>query len=88
MRYRSGRVEVEIHDVIDAIRDEDLLEECRARKLLAKEGEQVRFSDVEDAYDYLRDGDAAEALLILERILRPKWASVAKAEEAMERARQ
>lgn len=85
-RYRSGYVRVDISDIIEEIPDEELVGAVTRRKLLPK-GEIISFADVEAAFDYLRRGDVAEALLRLERIVRPKWKTLADAEAAYQKAR-
>lgn len=67
---RSRYVEVEVD--LDYFDDEDIIDEAKSRRLwptpLGAED-----TDVEMALAELRRGDVQEAILILERALRPKW---------------
>lgn len=75
----SGYISVYVGDILDDIDDNDLLAEVKSRKLVTAD---VPFHAIEAAYEALRNGDHPEALLILERVVRPKWESLAAAETA------
>jgi len=81
-RYRRGRIEIDVSELLDQVDDDYLIEECEARKLSTSNGVAVEFDEVERAYDYLKSRDYTEALLILERLVRPKWKTLADAEAA------
>jgi hypothetical protein len=71
---RAGYVRIEVEDVLDAVDDDDLLDEVRARKLSpASPGETVDLDIVREAFDELLRGRSVEARAILERLLFPKW---------------
>lgn len=70
-RYRSGTITIEAEDLLDQIEDEDLLDEVRRRDL-----HMETINDLDDvmlAYGELLRGRPAEALAILDRIVKPKW---------------
>lgn len=75
-RYRSGTITIEASHVIDQIEDEDLLDEVRRRDLHIEKIND--FEDVAAAYRELLRGRHADALAILDRILKPKWPTAQK----------
>ena len=66
-------IEIDISDYLDELTDEELRDELRRR------GEPSPGSDwdlVGEAYRELLRGDTAEAAVLLERVLFPKWHSL------------
>lgn len=87
-RCRSGSVRVDVADVIDEIRDEDLLAEVKARDLsLPTINEPTDMDIVREAYEALLRGHAPEARCILDRLVFPKWKTVSAALNQYEFAR-
>lgn len=80
MRRRSGTVEVDIADIIEAIDDDDLLEEVKARGLARSVG-ATDIDIVREAYDALMRRNIDEARCILDRLLFPKWKSVERCKD-------
>lgn len=79
--YVYTDVEIDICDAMEAISDDDLLEEVKERKLEDKLKDKIKaavdpFEMLEEVVDWLKRGDAAEALLVLDRIMHPKFSSV------------
>lgn len=89
-RYRSGSIDVttsvDICDVLDELSDEALIEEAKARDLTFNGSDYSQ--DITAAYEALRNGHAAEALSILDRICNPKWATQEACMDAYRKARQ
>lgn len=87
-RRRSGYVTVDVYEVIDAIDDEDLLEEVKSRKLIIGTAatDFIPEDDIREAYEELLRGRASEALAILDRLVHPKWGSVKAAQAAWQNA--
>jgi predicted methyltransferase MtxX (methanogen marker protein 4) len=77
---QSVDIEVDIDEVIDQITDEELINELKHRKLDEKARDAIRASDplalLDEVVDWLRDGDIREAMLVLDRILHPKFSSL------------
>lgn len=87
-RYRTVAVSIDVADVIDALHDEDLLSEVKARHLsLPTINEPTDIDIVREAYNALLRGSAAEARCILERLVFPKWKTVSAALNQYEFAR-
>jgi len=81
-------VEVDLDEALDNVSDEMLLQEVDDRKL--KRVGASDFDPVEDlcdARDELLRGRSAEALAILERLLRPKWSDAKACEIAFKASR-
>ncbi len=76
-------VTVDISDVIDDIDDASLLEEVKERKLSLGRDDFDPMDDLRDAHEELLRGRPAEALAILERLIRPKWRSTNACEIAL-----
>lgn len=89
MARRSGYIQIDVSEFLHEATDEDILAEVKSRKLvIASEGTTVLSGDLcEDAYQRLLRGDAAEALLCLERALYPKWRSEELCRAAYQQAR-
>lgn len=73
-------LDVALSDVLAEISDDQLQKEMADRCLeAARRVEEAREDDfkplVEEALEYLRQGRAADAQLVLERTLYPKWSS-------------
>ena len=82
-RRRSGYIQIDVSECLDEIDDDQLLDELHSRKLSpAKPGDTVDLDIVREAYAALNRGNAIEARVILDRLLFPKWASPAKAQDA------
>lgn len=76
-RHRSGVIHIDVDELLDQVDDDCLLDELRARKIVAApSGEVFDLSLVREAYEELRAGRSMEALAILDRALHPKWPSV------------
>lgn len=76
---RTVEVEVNIEDVLSELDDDQILEEALSRKLGDKIGDGEL---VEDLLRCLKRGDAAEAIVLLERTLYPKYQSIEICEKA------
>jgi hypothetical protein len=89
--YTTADVEIDVCDVLSEISDDDLLEEIKDRKLEEKAKARAKLADptdlLEDVLDYLRRGDAGEAILLLDRILHPKFASLTLCEKEFAKLR-
>jgi hypothetical protein len=74
-RRRRGymTVDVDLGEAIDEMTDEMLLEEIKDRKLSLGRDDFDPVDDLKDAHEELLRGRPAEALAILERLIRPKW---------------
>lgn len=74
-RRRRGymTVDVDLDEALDNIDDDTLMAEVKERKLsLGRDDFDVN-DDLRDAHEELLRGRPAEALAILERLIRPKW---------------
>lgn len=77
-------VSIDVCEVIDAIDDDDLLEEVKSRKLIVGAASDfVPEDDIREAYAELLRGRPSEALAILDRLINPKWRSTKAAEAAL-----
>jgi hypothetical protein len=89
--YTTADVEIDVCDVLSEISDDDLLEEIKDRKLEEKAKARAKLADpldlLEDVMDFLRRGEAHEALFLLDRILHPKFASVELCEKEFAKLR-
>jgi RNA polymerase-interacting CarD/CdnL/TRCF family regulator len=91
--YTDTRVDVQIDvdDVIELISDEELLAEIKSRKLEEGAKARIKASDpfdlLAEVVDWLRAGDTREALLILERIMHPKFSSLELCEQEFAKLR-
>ncbi len=76
-RRRSGyfTVNVDLGEALSACDDEMLLQEMKERKLNLGRDDFDPMDDLRDAHEELLRGRPAEALAILERLIRPKWQS-------------
>lgn len=79
-------VDVAMVDALDGISDDELLAEVRSRGLDHALG-KLEFRHIENAWEALRSGRFNTCDVILERICRPKWKSLAEAETALAAAR-
>lgn len=81
-------VEIDKWEALEALTDEDLLEEVEQRKLEPKKEEKPTIDALReaaiDALDMLARGDVADAELLLTRTLYPKFQSVASCAEQLE----
>lgn len=85
-RHRSGYIRLDVSEFLDEIDDDALLEECQSRKLNpAAPGETVDLEIVREAYDALMRHSVGETRSILERLLFPKWKSVAACKSQLEK---
>lgn len=76
--------DVRVEDVLEQLSDDDLLEAFKARQ---KEVPPEPPDLITEAYQALLDGDSAEALLLLERYIFPRWSSSEACAEAYKQAR-
>jgi hypothetical protein len=74
---RSGyfSVDVDLGEAIEAMDDEMLLQELKDRKLQLGRDDFDPMDDLLDAHEELLRGRPAQALAILDRLIRPKWQS-------------
>ena len=80
-------VDVDIDDVLSELSDSDLVEALEARRKLPGRGKSVggemaELAYIQDAYNALGRGDTEYAMLIIERVMYPKWASTEDAAKA------
>lgn len=73
MRRCSGYIQIDVQELLDELDDNDLLEELQARKLSSAVGETCDLTIVQEAYAALQRNALAEAKIILDRLLFPKW---------------
>jgi hypothetical protein len=66
-------VDVDLNEALDNIDDDTLLEEVKERKLSLGRDDFDPVDDLKDAHEELLRGRPAEALAIIERLIRPKW---------------
>jgi hypothetical protein len=87
-RRRRGymTVDVDLDEALEHIDDETLVEEVKERKLSLGRDDFDPMDDLRDAHEELLRGRPAEALAILERLIRPKWRSTKACEMDMLRA--
>lgn len=81
--YLTVDADVEIYpdEVLDQLSDDDLLEEIKKRNLSAKAKHIEPLQDfAEEILSALRSRDYEEAELLLERILHPKFSTIALCE--------
>jgi hypothetical protein len=92
MGYGSVTVDVDLDDVLEQVDDDFLREELdRRRRTAAKLSGQVATSVggpdfAEDALDAIKKGRIDDAMLILERNLRPKFKESADVIDAYDKA--
>lgn len=88
-RRRRGymTVEVDLGEALEEIEDDALLQEVQDRKLSLGQHDWNPEEDLREAYQALLRGHSAEALSILDRLLRPKWSSAKACEIALHSAR-
>jgi hypothetical protein len=79
-------VDVDLDEALEHIDDETLVEEVKERKLSLGWDDFDPMDDLRDAHEELLRGRPAEALAILERLIRPKWRSIKSCEMDMLRA--
>lgn len=78
-KHRRGYIQysIDVSELIDEIDDDDLLEEVKARELLAGlSSDDDPLEMVREAYRELLCGRVHEARAILDRLLNPKWDAV------------
>lgn len=82
-KYReiSLNVDVVVDDVLDQIKDEELLAELRARDI-----GRTHLNTVREVIDLIKVGDSEEAILRLEREFWPKWKTVGDSHTALSAA--
>lgn len=87
-RRRSGymSVEVDLDEALEALDDESLMQEIKDRKLSLGRDDFEPMDDLRDAHEELLRNRPAEALAILERLLRPKWQSTKACEAELRRS--
>lgn len=88
-RRRRGymTVEVDLDEALDEIEDDVLLQEVQERKLQVGANDFNPEEDLREAYAALLRGHTAEAISIMDRLLRPKWSSAKACEIALRSAR-
>ncbi len=91
-RRRRGymTVDVDLSEAIEEMTDDMLIEEINDRKLNLGRDDFDPMDDLRDAHEELLRGRPAEALAILERLIRPKWSCTraCEAELAQHRSKQ
>lgn len=80
-------VEVDLHEALEHMDDEMILEEIKDRKLNLGRDDFEPMDDLRDAHEELLRGRPAEALAILDRLLNPKWHSTKGCELEFVRAK-
>ena len=87
-RRRNGymSVDVDLDEALEHIDDDTLVQELKERKLSLGRDDFEPMDDLRDAHEELLRGRAAEALSILERLIRPKWQSTKACELELKRA--
>lgn len=88
-RRRRGymTVDVDLAEALDEMTDDMLLDEIKERKLsLGRDDFDVK-DDLQDMHEELLRNRPAEALAILERLMRPKWRSTSACEAELKRAK-
>jgi hypothetical protein len=80
-------VDVDLDEALECIDDDTLLEEVKERKLSLGRDDFDPMDDLRDAHEELLRGRPAEALAILERLIRPKWRSTRACEIDLSHAR-
>lgn len=85
MAKRRGymTVDVDLDEAVDHMTDEMLLEEIKDRKLSLGRDDFDPVDDLHEIYNELLRGRPAEALVILDRLLHPKWRSTKDCEIAL-----
>jgi hypothetical protein len=78
-------VDVDLGEAIDEMTDEMLLEEIKDRKLSLGRDDFDPVDDLKDAHEELLRGRPAEALAILERLIRPKWRNTKACEAELQK---
>lgn len=88
-RRRRGymTVDVDLGEALDEITDDMLLEEVKDRKLQLGRDDFDVMDELRDTQEALLRNRPAEALAILERLIRPKWPSTAACEAELKRAK-
>ena len=88
---RRGRgyltVDVDLHEALESCDDDMILEEMKTRKLNLGRDDFEPMDDLREAHEELLRGRPAEALAILDRLVRPKWNSTKACEMELRRAR-
>lgn len=69
-------VDVDLDEALERIDDQTLIDEVKDRKLSLGRDDFDPMDDLRDARMELLRGRPAEALAILERLIRPKWQNV------------
>lgn len=87
-RCRRGymTVDVDLDEALEHIDDETLAQEVKERKLSLGRDDFDPMDDLRDAHEELLRGRPAEALAILERLIRPKWRSTKECEMDLKKA--
>ena len=88
---RRGRgymtVEVDLHEALQEMTDEMILEEAQERKLTSGAYSFDPMEELQELHQELLRNRPAEALAILERLIRPKWHSTQACEADLKRAK-
>ena len=88
---RKGRgymtVEVDLHEALEEMTDDMILQEAEDRKLTAGAYSFDPMEDLQEAHLELLRNRPAAALAIIERIIRPKWRSTQACEAELKRAK-
>lgn len=79
-------VDVDLNEALEELTDEMLLQEVSDRKLSLGRDDFDPMDDLRDMHAALLRGRPAEALAILERLVRPKWHSTKACESELARA--
>jgi hypothetical protein len=80
-------VDVDLGEALEEIDDETLIQEVQDRKLNLGAYDFEPEAELREAYAELLRGRPAEALAILDRLLRPKWNTAKACEIALHSAR-
>jgi hypothetical protein len=78
-------IDVDLDEAIEQIDDQTLLQEVESRKLNMGCNGPDPEEDLRDAYAAILRGHRAEAISILDRLIRPKWNSVNSCEADFKR---
>lgn len=84
-------VDIPLWELLEALNDEDLLEEIKSRQLAVGQANAEPLADLSEAlrsiWERLHANDADEALLIAERYLFPKFKSIEACETKLKELR-
>lgn len=85
MAKRRGymTIDVDLGEAVEQMTDEMLLEEVADRKLSLGRDDFDPVDDLHEIYNELLRGRSAEAMVILDRLLRPKWSNATACQIAL-----